>query len=50
MLVHQAIYLNLFIKQLFFGIVDLTTAEKLKQKAAANMDKKMRELRISQII
>lgn len=50
MLVLQATYLSLYIKLLYFGIVDLQTAEKLKLKAAANMDKKMRELRIPQII
>lgn len=37
-------------KAIVFGFVDLKMANLLKEKAAQNMDKKMRELRISQII
>lgn len=34
-------------KAIVFGLVDLEMAKLLKEKAALNMDKKMRELRIS---
>lgn len=37
-------------KAIVLGFVDLKMANLLKEKAAQNMDKKMRELRISQII
>lgn len=37
-------------KAIVFEFVDLKMANLLKEKAAQNMDKKMRELRISQII
>lgn len=37
-------------KAIVLGFVDLKMANLLKEKAALNMDKKMRELRISQII
>lgn len=37
-------------KAIVLGFVDLKMANLLKEKAALNMDKKMRELRVSQVI